>query len=172
MKVSNSTNPKNNVKADYNFKKRTNEVSIELNSYKNWTHSLRVDKFTNEYHDESEVGKVYYQLVDRLLPFVKEKGPSIKQQKHCHLLTGDERKLATKIISKLHNNLDLDDETEIWQLSCGQGVRLLAVITFTDDSENVYPLFLDPHHLIYPDEAHNQKDYRKKVCKFNPSKSY
>ncbi|MFT8837562.1 hypothetical protein [Liquorilactobacillus satsumensis] len=171
MGVSNITKPKKNVKNDYNFKKRTNKVSIELSSYKNWTNSLRVDKFTNEYHNENEVGKVYYQLVDRLLPFVKERGSSIKQEKHCHLLSGDKRELATKIVNKLHD-LDLDEGTEIWQLSCGQGVRLLAVITFNDDSENVYPLFLDPHHLIYPDDAHNQKDYSKKACKFNPSKFY
>ncbi|ORN12746.1 hypothetical protein [Lentilactobacillus parabuchneri] len=168
-KVNNPIFPKK-VVSNFNFSIQTNSVSIELNSHAGWVNCVRIGKFTNQFHNEQEVGKVYFQLVTKLLPFVKEQGERIKHAPHCHLLSGEKRELAVSIALKLHN-LSLDDETEVWQLSAGEGIRMIAVITI-NGSENVYPLFLDPHHLIYPDKKHNQMDYSKKACHFTPNKFY
>lgn len=168
-KVRNSIIPKKSV-SNFKFIAHSNLVSIELNAYANWTHCVRIREFTNEFHNGKEAGKIYFQLVTKLLPFIKEKGEGIKQMPHCHLLRNQERQIATKVIERMHH-LKLDDETEIWQLSAGQGIRLIAALIFSE-SENVYPLFLDPHHLIYPDKKHNQSDYSKKACHFSPITDY
>lgn len=172
--IVNSTQPSSFVKNTIPSNTNSN-VLIDFTAYPNWTHSIRVNSYTNELKNEKECSKQFYKLVNKLFPFLQEEGANLyKKGQHCHIIKDKERELAVKIIKKLHG-LDLLSDVDLWQLAYGEGTRLVCVLVSGNDKDGtivVYPLFIDHHHLIYPSKNHNQKDFSQKACRFCPQKQY
>lgn len=146
-------------------------VSIELTCFPRWTHSVRVGSFTNEFHSEKEAAKHFFFIIDKLLPYLKVNGANIKNRPdHCHLLNGDKRIYAEKIIKEVHD-FPIGEDAEIWQLGISQGIRLVASVVI-DQVVRIYPLFIDEHHLMYESDDYNDQDFSRKSCKFRPQEKY
>ncbi|MGY3779140.1 hypothetical protein [Isobaculum melis] len=178
MEINNTTHPRNTVINNVDVKSHSKTI-IDFSKYPNWTHSTRIGNFTNQLKNEKECAKNYYILVSKLFPFLQNQGGDLFTGiNHCHLLNdSDDKKYRTQAINIIENihNVKFDKSLELWQLSYGQGIRLVGAMVKGGDNNNqtiIYPLFIDHHHLIYPDKNHNQKDLSKKACKFCPQDKY
>lgn len=159
-RIKNKKKPKNIVKNkidDEIIKK----MYIDFNHYPNWNYSYKGKKFTNLLRNSEEAGQHFYFLVSDLLGSIEKNFKKIlaNNMPHCHKLEGEKRKLAVKIVEKIHG-IVLDDEANIWQLCSDKnlGIRIVGVIV-TDKMYNFYPLFIDHYHLIYSSKSYNKKDY-------------
>lgn len=139
------------------------KLYIDFNEYPKWTYSYVGSKFTNALKSESDAAENFYFLINELFGSVEKNISNILSGRdyHSHKITGDKRKLAVEIVKKIHG-IYLDKDVNIWQLSSDRngGIRIIGVIT-TDKIYNFYPLFIDHHHLLYPDDKYNQPDYFK-----------
>jgi len=94
----------------------------------------------------------------------------MRESKHNHSIK-DKVDLIWRILKQLlmeFNESFTDDnienviinyigEEEIWQIAYKQGIRLIG----TRNGSVLKLLFIDYHHLIYPDEWHNGEDFYK-----------
>lgn len=95
----NTIEPKSNVINPFvNFNKHEN-VSIELSNYPNWMNSIDLRGFNNFYHDSEEACFVVYQILNKMIPFIKTHSKEIisNQYKHCHTISNDKHGLIIKI---------------------------------------------------------------------------
>lgn len=54
------------------------------------------------------------------------------------------------------NKVLLDDDTNLWELGAPtEEIRIIGSFVV----KVFYPLFIDHHHLIYPNKNYNNKDY-------------
>ncbi|WP_065581170.1 hypothetical protein [Staphylococcus hominis] len=165
-KVNNKHSAKNNV---YNNKSLKDEFKIIIQD-QNWLRScsLNNEKFTNKYNNFESMAKTLTKVVSILILDMQKHGFDIfnkqgifhQRKTHCHTIDDSKIDKIKKILKELYNyELDIfsDDEKKLWQYGITSGERLICVY---DQANNfVYPLFIDPFHLIYPDEKHNQNDY-------------
>lgn len=173
-KINNNIKPTNSINNTKTSKKNP-VIFIDFVEYPNWTHSVRVGDYTNQLKDEKECSKQFYKLINKLLPYIQKQGKKLfNRPDHCHIIQQEKRTLSCKVIKELHG-FDLPEETDLWQLSYGEGTRLVcAVISGNSDEDSiiVYPLFIDHHHLIYPSKNKNKQDYGRNALKFCPQKKY
>lgn len=85
----------------------------------------------------------------------------IKQEHYHKIQERDKIECVEKIIEllniiEIHN----DEMKEYCQLGLTQGLRVICYKI----NNTLYPLFLDPHHLIYPNKKYNYKDFDKNKC--------
>lgn len=117
-------------------------------------------KFNNYYKDVGEACFVAYILLNELIPFLKEHGKQIvsNNYRHCHILK-DKKKSFAELINKEINNFELDPDEEIWEVAFGNhnGLRVYVGLANYNDSLYFYPLFIDPHHMIYNDDRYGFK---------------
>lgn len=160
-KIGKPTQPKVNVTVGN--VRLSDLIYIDLTKYPHWTDTVRVGSFTNCLKDKEQALRHFFFIVDQLIPNIEEYGPDIfnGKAKHCHLLRNAEDKRARKIIRAIHGNRVLDGLSEIWELSAKtEEIRIIG--TFVNDEMHIfYPLFIDHHHLIYPDKYYNSPDYKK-----------
>ncbi len=161
-RVVSPSKPKNNVSID-NKSRLQDIIYIDFNKYPKWTSSVKIGNFTNHFRNSDQALKHFFFIVDQLIPSIEDYGVDIFSGKaqHCHRLTGGQQGLALKIINEIHGDKILDKETELWQIGGKtKGIRIIG--TFVNDSVRIfYPLFIDHHHLLYPSQKYNQKDYKK-----------
>lgn len=162
-RVKNTTKPELTVKIGDEDKKLSDVVYIDLTHYPRWTNTVQIGDFNNCLKDSNEALRHFFFIIDRLIPDIEEYGPNIfnGRARHCHLLRGSEDKLARKVIRAIHGDRILDGLSEIWELSAKtEEIRVIG--TFVNDKMHIfYPLFIDHHHLIYPDKNYNSPDYKK-----------
>lgn len=135
--------------------------------YENWLKGVQHKEFTNKLKNETEFAKAIYETLTKIIPIVQREWREIKisknqyQYPHCHTLKDDKAELAKEIIRKLHGDNMLDDETldNLWQLGTHQGIRIVG--GYLQSINTMFPLFIDYHHLIYPNVKYNQPDYGK-----------
>jgi len=180
-RVQNPISPKKTVKllVTSNNGISAKKIVVDFKSFPKWGHTVQLNdgRFTNQYTNADEYAKILFSILHKLLPYVQDQGEEIFTcGGHNHLVTDSNkhkkypRTIAKKIISDLHD-VDLDDETEIWQLGVQGGVRLIAVLLSRESFVELFPLFIDSHHLLYPNDYHNQIDYNK-TCSFVPQNNY
>ncbi|MFC6165047.1 hypothetical protein ACFP3T_10230 [Lactiplantibacillus dongliensis] len=149
------------------------KLFIDFNHYPNWTHAYVGRKFTNALSNEHEAAQHFFFLINEFFGDIEANIKPIlaNNQRHCHRLTDVERELALKVIGKLHPNVKLDEESNIWQLAAkrSSGIRVIGVIV-TEQLYYFYPLFIDHHHLLLPSKKYNQRDYKK--YNFLPQESW
>ncbi|MDT2525332.1 hypothetical protein [Enterococcus raffinosus] len=179
--VKNITAPQRTVKlmVTSNQENEPKKIVVDFKSFPKWgnTIQLKDGKFTNHYIDVNEYAEILFGVLHKLLPYIQDQGEKIF---HCgghnhRIIDNKKRKIyprtvAKQIILDLHG-VELDDETEIWQLGVYGGVRLIAVLLSRENFVELYPLFIDSHHLLYPDDYHNQLDFNK-TCSFIPQDVY
>lgn len=114
-------------------------------------------------------------LMTSLLPMLLNNFKEIVQSnsgrfQHCHPLRGNALDRSMDVIREIYGPR-LAEESEylrnIWQIGFTQGVRLICGIS---DSNQIYPLFIDYHHLVSPNKYFNQRDVEK--YRYCPRKDY
>lgn len=170
-KVRNSTHPHSNIPS---LPKGVliDKLYIDFTQYPHWLDSIDDKNFNNVLKDEKEAAKQFYFFIHHFLPEVEEMGKDIfsSSTPHCHPLRNKKRDLACKIILKI-DNINLNDEVNLWQLSAkdGRNLRIIGSIV-TDKIYIFYPLFIDYHHLLYPSNSYNQMDVKN--FSFKPQEKY
>ncbi|UXR49595.1 hypothetical protein [Staphylococcus simulans] len=176
-KVKNTHAAKNNVANNKTLKE---EFKVVLPD-ENWLRacSLNKDKFTNKYNDFESMAKTLTKIMTVLIPDIQKNGYDIFNQNsiyhqrktHCHTITKDKYDKIKNIMNQIYSyetDIFSDEEKKLWQYGAPSGLRVKCIY---DKANNyVYPLFVDPFHLIYPDIKHNQDDFMtNKLC---PIKSF
>lgn len=165
---------KNRVKLQNNVNKNVkndivpaSEDSINFNfTYQNWLKCIKYKDFTNMCKDVESFANDTVHIFSLLIPYVqkyweeiRKKGSKKYPHEHCHLIVDDKAEMVKEIVSEIHPN-DLSqafDNFNIWQFGVTGGIRLIGILNH--HSSTYYPLFIDRHHLIYPNDHYNQPDY-------------
>lgn len=162
-KVKNLAPPKRIIENKY--LKQGSKVFIDFTKYPNWYKSVEFNAFTNKYKDPKDINNTLSNILFSLFPYIQSNINGIianKYHDHCHLIDSEHYKMAKELIEKINSTkINEDDRDTIWYLGVKQSTRILAWIIPTDNNFILYPLAIDCNHLIYPDEKHNQKDYKK-----------
>lgn len=136
-----------------------------------WMDGVRIDnEMTTCLKDQEQFASKSAILMTRLIPKMMQDWKRIfpvprESGGHCHKLSDDALTRANKVIEAIYGN-QFADEAEhlqnVWQFGFGQGVRLVCGIS---ENKEVFPLFVDYHHLIEPDDNYNQHDFsRYRYC--------
>ncbi|BDR56994.1 hypothetical protein [Xylocopilactobacillus apis] len=160
-----STNVRNNDKP------RTKSVYIDFSKYDRWAHSFSYNGFSNKLKNGEQLGENLFYLINQLIPEVENNLNEILNgsHRHCHRLDDKHCQMAKDIINH-HFGIKVGD-VELWQFGVKQGLRLIGEIVTDKEGYNVlYPLLIDYHHLIYPDQKHNTLDIKN--YKFVPQDEY
>ena len=164
----NNIAPKNNVDSQFNKIDTHENISVELSAYPKWLDSVDLKDFNNFYRDYQEMCAVLKVIMVETIPFLKEHGMEILQGKcqHCHVIGDDKTNLITRIVKKI-NKFDLDPEITLWEVAANNsgGVRVICGIDKVGDHIYFYPLFIDIHHQIYPNNRF--RGNYSKICKYN-----
>lgn len=159
-KVKNKTNPKGNVNS--NPADLQNIVYLDFTKHSKWTETVNIKGFTNCLKSPNEASRHFLFIVDQLIPDIQSYGMDILSNNapHCHALTGDARKKAIKVIDTIYNGKVETKDSNIWELGAKtEEIRLIGMFV-NDTVKRFYPLFIDHHHLLYPDMYYNQPDYK------------
>lgn len=142
-----------------------------------WLSGTKVDKFTNKLKDVETYSKFITIILGKIIPEVQDKSKDIKRSQassfHCHPIEQgeDAYKTIIKIIRKIYGvsfEKSIDKNEQIYQMGVVGGIRIIAL---RNKKTNVIrPLFIDYHHLAYPDVKYNQTDYIKQ--EFCPISKY
>lgn len=136
---------------------------------------LKKYSFTNNLRDGEQLSKYLVELIENTVSKINQDSDNIfdnfssrKQYPHCHSISEDKIELVKAISLELHAN-DFSDVTEDsdyswWELGFSGSARIFGIMSKSDNC--FYPLFIDWHHLIYPDIKHNKADYRN--YKYDP----
>lgn len=156
-RVKNGISPRRNVISSEPT--RQEKIYIDLTKYKKWTDSVKIGNFTNHLENKEEAVRHFLYILKIILAYIEENGNDIlaNNVKHCHVLRGKQDLLARKIIKKMYGNkVLLDDDTNLWELGAPtEEIRIIGSFVV----KVFYPLFIDHHHLIYPNKNYNNKDY-------------
>lgn len=126
--------------------------------------SVRLKTFTNYYSNQNDYVKMLQTFFNLVLHFSNKTSSEILADKnHSHKIEGDKLQLVKNIIENykidlLKDNLEF---TNYYQLGQTGSLRIIGVFEINDGASCFYPLFSDPHHLIYPDIKHNFNDTGK-----------
>lgn len=120
--------------------------------------SVKFGNFTNYVKDKKESTEIINKLFKEFNPNMTTK--DIAKRDHFHEIIELEKiKLISKILEKLEID-QLDEKESYYQIAFTQGLRIMCIKIHN----TIYPLFLDPHHLIYPDDKYNSRDSKKFNC--------
>lgn len=132
-------------------------------------------KFTNKLKDVNQFFKYFKRLFEIDMPALTQHSfddVTKATNKHSHSIPIDTKQyfLVINIIKELFKSFKEDsyddrsfqlflenniNEYHVWQLGISGGVRLIGIRKL-----NVFSvLFIDYHHLIYPDKNYNQENY-------------
>lgn len=160
-KIGNPTQPKNNVTVGNVV--LSDLIYIDLTKYPRWTDTIHLDDFTNCLQNQEQALRHFFFIVDQLIPDIEDYGKDIFNGRadHCHLLREKEAKVAKEIIKEIHGDKVLDGLSELWELGGKtEEIRLIGAFV-TSNIHTFYPLFIDHHHLLYPDKHYNSPDYKR-----------
>lgn len=164
--VKNTSKVQSKVKAFNTPLHNTNNLTFDF-SYKSWIRCIRTNNFSNKLKNPDEFAEQIFKYLYELIPFLQENWTDILKSSskkypfpHCHLVAKDKIELVEAVIEETHATklLDTDDEFNIWQLGSTQGLRLFAI--YNHQTSTLFPVFLDYHHQIHPDENHNHRDLK------------
>lgn len=119
--------------------------------------SVKCRTFTNFVKDKVEATKIINRLFCEFTSDITT--DNLTEQNHYHTINEvDKINLIDKILLELNTNEFTEkNENEYYQIGLKQGLRIICCKI----SNTIYPLFLDPHHLIYQSEKYNYKDFMK-----------
>lgn len=153
---------KSKFEKEETIKAKSEKVSIKYDFRYFKFRSVKLNKvFTNYMLETTEAYKIVNKLFEELpRGYMAE----ILSKKHNHFIKDDSKiKTIEKISKELKITFEKDEMSEYHQIAFTNGLRMVGFKT----GIVFYPLFLDPHHLIYPSEKHNGDDSKHfKVCIF------
>ncbi|CAJ1185032.1 hypothetical protein [Companilactobacillus paralimentarius] len=136
---------------------------------------LKKDGFTNNLQDATQFSKYLVALIEKTISKINQDSTNIfddfsnrGQYPHCHYVSKDKIQLVQRISLELHDNdfseVTKDSDYSWWELGFNGSSRIFGIMSKSDNC--FYPLFVDWHHLIYPDIKHNSNDYKN--YKYDP----
>lgn len=171
-------NSKNNVKSKINNTKkpivadnRDLKIKFDFSLYQPF--SIKSSTFTNFYSNPDDYIKMFQSLIE-MIDYFKNFSESeiLNNKNHSHRITEDKIKCVENII-KIYKidfaskNLEFE---HIYQIGLKGALRIIGIFETICGQTKFFPLFCDPHHLIYPDCKHNKYDTDKfSYCNLNSS---
>ena len=165
-------NVQTNTKPDLSY----DMFTFDFRDYR-WLIGVKVDKFTNKLKDVYTYSEYITLILAKIIPEVQEKSKDIQRSLatgfHCHPIQQDDDayRTITKIIRTIYGESfekKIDINEQIYQIGVVGKIRIIAL---RNKKTNVIrPLFIDYHHLAYPDVKYNQTDYLKQ--EFCPISQY
>lgn len=126
--------------------------------------------FSNTLKDAAEYVRFVTELIEEVIPKINSEHSEIfdyynhsQQYKHCHRIKDKElaivREVSKVLLGQDFASITANDDNDYswWQLGFIQPTRIIGILSKNDHC--FYPIFVDWHHLIYPNEKHNQFDY-------------
>lgn len=159
--------------SNYNFE--NNRIIINFNCFPFCFRTISVDKYTNNLKDDNEFHMYFTKMMERDLPSISQytfDDVTSRTSRHSHPITynTDNYTVVIKVLKQIfkdyYKSSDIERDFElfmynnindnaIWQLGIVGGIRLIGTRNL-----NVFNvLFIDYHHLIWPDKNHNQLNY-------------
>lgn len=170
--VKNNKKPKNSVS---NTQKVSSKLKVRIDFVANsniWLKAVKVKDYTNFLKDEKQFSKYFYKVMNILIPAVQQDWEKMLSDRdafpHCHDIRRDARKKVNSLLSTMYPNYD--ESMEVMQLGLNGSPRIIVSIIREDNISVIRPLFIDYHHLIYPDDWYNKEDVDKYT--FCPYRSF
>lgn len=118
--------------------------------------SVKFENFTNYVKDKDSAIKIINKFFMEIEKNIAT--DELINKKHTHKITEENKiKLVSKILRELKVSELVNKEIDsYYQFGLIQGTRLISYKI----NNTIYPLFLDPHNLIYPSEKYNYKDFK------------
>lgn len=145
-----------NVKSD--LLPRDSNVTFNF-IYKDWLKTVKIGNFTNKLQDVDEFAEKMYNIMNTLIPYIIENWDWMEdvvglRQHHCHPVAKDKLPLVKHIITETYSGtldalINIDDDN-LWQLGLHGSIRL--IVYYMKSDKTFYPLFVDYHHLIHPED--------------------
>ncbi|MDU2149655.1 MAG: hypothetical protein E7E58_16815 [Paeniclostridium sordellii] len=134
-----------------------------------WLKTYKGNDFTNYHKDADDYAKNVTNLVHNFIPAVYRYGEDLFKgrkgtifDRHSKLMPEDKMRMVEDIVREVDGiNLEDDvlDSSSIWYLAVPQGIRVVGY--YQTSINTFFPLFVDWHHLIFPNQNYNQADYQK-----------
>ena len=158
------------------FSTDKNNIIIDFSLFPFCFKCIKCGNFTNKLKDSSHFFSRFKRIFEIDVPSLTQysfDNITKETKKHSHSIQIDTReyKLVLNVIKELYksymgdNYSDRDfqlfidnniNEYHVWQLGISGGVRLVGI-----RKSNIFSvLFIDYHHLIYPDKNYNQENYK------------
>lgn len=129
--------------------------------YSNWLKSFKHGDFTTYLQDEKMYNKLITFLFSNLIPKITSEWQTQRQSnewKHFHRIRDTKAKgIYNRAIRDIHPSISVES-LDLWQFGLAQ--ESLRLICHQAPNTNIlYPLLIDYHHLGYPSQKYNQTDY-------------
>lgn len=140
--------------------------------YPQWLKSFQYKDFTTFLKDENMYSSSITYLFSDLIPKITyewQVNKSSREWQHFHKISeGEALGRYNRAIRNLHPKISIDS-LELWQF--GMTYNPLRLICHKQPNTNIlFPLLIDYHHLGYVDKNYNQTDYS--TYKYCPLTSY
>lgn len=161
----------------------TNNIIINFSFFPFCFRTVSLKEYTNKLENPKQFFDYFSKLFEVTIPALSNStfdNVYIETKRHSHTISPKDQKeynLVKTILKEIYKNhkkpenLEKDFELflenniydyHIWQLGLSGGIRLIG-----RRRSNIFDvLFIDYHHLIYPDKNHNQDNY--KMYDFSP----
>lgn len=165
----------NNIKPDKNIQNPKNKEDNFQVQFINelWLKGCSIKKkrwnFTNKYNNYEDMSKYLVKTMTDLLLDLQTHGNDIFNKRkiyfqrthHCHIISSEKEDIVKAIINEIYDNsLDVESDSDnkvLWQYGTNQDLRLICL--YDKSNNTIYPLFLDPFHLIHASVKHNEEDH-------------
>lgn len=158
------------------YKTDNDNISIDFSFFPFCFRGIRTGNFTNKLKNTNHFLNLFKRLFEIDIPAITQysfENITKATNKHSHSVLVDtkEYSLIINIIKELfksykgnnYNEKDFNlfllnniNDYHIWQLGISGGIRLFGIRKL-----NVFSvLFIDYHHLVYPDKNYNQENYK------------
>lgn len=152
--------------------KEKNNVVVDFSMFPFCFRNTKRKDYTNKLENENEFFDKFSDLIEKLIPHICSKTfeEIMTEKMHCHPIKSDESQkikliyeVVEDLVSEWKPGIDVKqftfqnlDGEKIWQLG-NNSIRLIGI-----RKENFFHvLFIDYHHLIYPNKKYNDKNYEK-----------
>lgn len=161
---------KDKQKFEQEFKKH-----FRFRTWANWLDSTSTKEFTNYCKSSEEFSNNVYYVIQKMIPWIYEYASDLfvyrNQQstplKHSHVVDEKHIQVVQEIAYEVTNERYDDPELNWWEIGGPQSIRMFGI--YFDSEPGFYPVFMDWHHLVYPDIKYNSSDYKN--YRYLPQKS-
>ncbi|WP_368652355.1 hypothetical protein AB4Y30_11390 [Ornithinibacillus sp. 4-3] len=133
-----------------------------------WLLGVKKGKFTNKLKDVESYSKSITLIMAKIIPEIQAKSKDIQQSMasdfHCHPIEQGHRSYITvlAVMREIYGHSfekTIQSNEQIYQIGVSGGIR---IITLRNKQTNIIrPLFIDYHHLAYPNPKYSHTDYIK-----------
>ena len=157
------------------FSTDSDNISIDFSLFPFCFRCVESGNFTNKLKDDKQFFKLFKRLFEIDMPALTQysfENITKASNKHSHSIPINTKEylLVIDVIKELFKSYKRDNYSDkdfelflennindyhVWQLGISSGVRLFGI-----RKSNIFSvLFIDYHHLIYPDKNYNQENY-------------